>query len=39
MSKRMDATTITADSCHVVMLSKPEVVTEVILRASHSFDK
>ena len=37
-AKRMNAITTTADSCHVVMLSKPEVVTDVIVRASHALD-
>ncbi len=38
MAKRMNAFTTSADSCHVVMLSKPEDVTEVIVRASHALD-
>ncbi len=38
-AKRMNAVTTTADSCHVVMLSKPDVVTDVIVRASHSLDR
>ena len=38
MAKRMNAVTTTAPSCHVVMLSKPEEVTDVIVRASHSLD-
>ncbi|WP_192898023.1 alpha/beta hydrolase [Granulicella sibirica] len=37
-AKRMNAITTRADSCHVVMLSKPEVVTDVIIRASHALD-
>jgi pimeloyl-ACP methyl ester carboxylesterase len=39
MSKRMNAVTTTADSCHVIMLAKPDEVTDVIVRASQSFDK
>ncbi|MBB5060109.1 hypothetical protein HDF16_004845 [Granulicella aggregans] len=39
MSKRMNAVTITADSCHVIILAKPDEVTDVIVRASQSFDK
>jgi pimeloyl-ACP methyl ester carboxylesterase len=38
MSKRMNAITTTADSCHVIMLAKPEEVTDVIVRAGHSLD-
>ncbi|AXC14110.1 putative signal peptide protein [Acidisarcina polymorpha] len=37
-AKRMNAVTTTADSCHVVMLSQPELVANVIVRASHALD-
>ena len=36
MAKRMGAKTVEADSSHVVMLSHPEIVLDVIRRASHS---
>jgi len=39
MSKRMNAVTTTADSCHVIMLAKPDEVTDVIVRAGQFFDK
>ena len=38
MSSRMNAVTTTADSCHVIMLSRPDEVTAVIVHASHALD-
>jgi pimeloyl-ACP methyl ester carboxylesterase len=39
VAKRMGATVTEVDSSHVVMLSNPGVVTEVILSAAHSLAK
>lgn len=36
LAKRMKATTTEADSSHVVMLSKPEVVADVIVKAASA---
>jgi pimeloyl-ACP methyl ester carboxylesterase len=39
LSKRINATTVEADSSHVTMLSQPEVVIEVIRKAAAAVQK
>ena len=39
MAKRMNAVTTTANSCHVIMLARPDEVTGVIIGAARSLDK
>ena len=39
LSKRINATTIEADSSHVTMLSQPEVVIDVIRKAAAAVEK
>ena len=39
LAKRMNATTVETDSSHVIMLSQPDVVIEVIRRAAAAVQK
>ena len=39
LAKRMGATTVEADSSHVIMLSKPDVVIDVIRKAVAAVQK
>ena len=39
LAKRMNATTVETDSSHVIMLSQPDVVIEVIRKAAAEVQK